>query len=66
MAASKIKVKLLTSRVDGNDSWVPGDIVEVSADEARALIAGDYAEPVAETRAKKATKATKTTDADTR
>lgn len=66
MATGKIKVKLLTSRVDGNDSWVVGDVIEVSADEAKALIAGEYAEPVAETRAKKATKATKTTDVETR
>ena len=64
--AAKIKVKLLTSRVDGNDSWVVGDIITVDATEAKALIEGDYAEPVAETRAKKTTKATSSTDAETR
>lgn len=62
---SKIKVKLLTSRVDGNESWVPGDVIEVDAAEAKALLDGGYAEPVAATRAKRSSKAT-STDAETR
>jgi hypothetical protein len=66
MAAIKIKVKLLTSRVDGNDSWVTGDVITVPADEAKRLIESELAEPIAETRAKKATKATAATDVETR
>jgi len=55
---ARIKVKLLTARVDANDSWVTGDIIEVEAAEAKALLEGGYAEPVAATRAKRASKAT--------
>jgi len=66
MAAAKIKVRLLTSRVDGNDSWVYGDVLSVDADEAKRLIEGELAEPVAETRAKKATKATTPQSVETR
>ena len=57
MADKTVKVKLLTSRVDGHDSWVPGDVIEVSASEAKALLEADLAEAVAETRAKRASKA---------
>lgn len=57
MATRKIKVKLLTSRVDGNESWIPGDVLEVDGDEAKRMFEAELAEPVAETRAKKATKA---------
>jgi hypothetical protein len=54
---ANVKVKLLTSRVDGNESNVPGDIIEVSATEAKALLESEQAEPVAEGRAKRASKA---------
>lgn len=60
-----MKVKLLTARVDGSESWVPGDVIDVSSEEAKALIEGEYAEPVAATKAKRASKA-KADDAETR
>jgi hypothetical protein len=66
MAASKIKIRLLTSRVDGNESWVVGDIIEVDAAEAKALLEKGLGEAVAETRAKKATKATADKTVETR
>lgn len=62
---TNVKVKLLTSRVDGNDSWVPGDEIEVSSDEAKRLIEAELATPVAQTRAKRASKA-KAEDVETR
>lgn len=62
---ANVKVKLLTSRVDGSDSWVSGDVIEVASDEAKALLEGGYAEPVAATKAKRASKA-KVEDAETR
>lgn len=43
---AKVKVKLLTARVDGSESNVPGDIIEVEASEARALLETDQAEAV--------------------
>jgi hypothetical protein len=66
MAAAKIKVRLLTARVDGNDSWVTGDVISVNGDEAKRLIEAELAEPVAETRAKKATKAADAKSVETR
>ena len=62
---ANVKVKLLTARVDGHESWVVGDIIEVSASEAKALIEGEYAEPVAASKAKRASKAS-SGDAETR
>ncbi|NBW21872.1 MAG: hypothetical protein EBR82_79350 [Caulobacteraceae bacterium] len=62
---AKVKVKLLTSRVDDKESWVAGDVIEVDAAEAKALLEGEYAEPVAATKAKRASKAS-SGDAETR
>jgi len=62
---AKVKVKLLTARVDGKDSNVAGDVIEVDAAEAKALIEGEYAEPVAQSKAKRASRAVKE-DAETR
>lgn len=62
---ANVKVKLLTARVDGSESWVSGDIIEVSAGEAKALLEGGYAEPVAESKAKRSSKA-KAPEAETR
>jgi hypothetical protein len=62
---AKVKVKLLTSRVDDKNSWVAGDVIEVDAAEAKALLEGEYAEPVAATKAKRASKAS-IEDAETR
>ena len=66
IAVAKVKVKLLTSRVDDKDSWVAGDVIEVDAAEAKALLEGGYAEPVAATRAKRSSKAAKVEDVETR
>jgi len=66
MAASKIKIRLLTSRVDGNESWVVGDVIEVDSAEAKALLEKGLGEAVAETRAKKVTKATADKTVETR
>lgn len=66
MAASKIKIRLLTARVDGNESWVAGDVIEVDSTEAKALLDAELGEAVAETRAKKATKATSAKTVETR
>jgi hypothetical protein len=65
IAVAKVKVKLLTSRVDDKDSWVAGDVIEVDAGEAKALLDGGYAEPVAATKAKRASRAVKD-EAETR
>ena len=66
MAVAMIKIRLLTARVDGNESWSYGDVLEVDADEAKRMFAAELAEPVAETRAKKATKATAEKSVETR
>lgn len=60
-----VKVKLLTSRVDGHDSWVPGDVIEVDANEAKALLEAGLAEPVAQSKSKRSSKAV-AGDAETR
>lgn len=62
---AKVKVKLLTARVDDKQSNVAGDVIEVDAAEAKALIEGEYAEPVAQSKAKRASRAVKE-DAETR
>jgi hypothetical protein len=54
---ANVKVKLLVGRVDGNESNVMGDVIEVSAAEAKALLESGQAEAVAEGRAKRASKA---------
>lgn len=65
---AKVKVKLLTSRVEQRgDIQVAngyGDIIEVDAAEAKRLFESQQAEPVA-TR-KKSEKASKAEDAETR
>jgi hypothetical protein len=61
IAVAKVKVKLLTSRVDGHESWVVGDELEVSADEAKRMFDADLAVPVA---AKKATRTAKASSTD--
>ena len=58
---AQVKVKLLTSRVDGHESWVVGDELEVSADEAKRMFDADLAVPVA---AKKATRTAKASSTD--
>lgn len=65
VTVAKVKVKLLTARVDGSESWVAGDVIEVDAAEAKALLDGEYAEPVASTKAKRASRAVKD-EAETR
>jgi hypothetical protein len=55
---SKVKVRLLTSRIDGDESNVAGDVIEVDAAEAKVLLETEQASPVTESRAKRATKAT--------
>lgn len=64
--AALVKVRLLTSRIDGNISNVLGDVIEVDAREAKVLLETNQAEPVAETRAKRASKATAVSDAESR
>ena len=64
--AATMKIKLHVWRSDTNESYGPGDVIEVSADEARQLIESDQAEPVAETRVKRATKATATKISESR
>jgi hypothetical protein len=61
IAVAKVKVKLLTSRVDGHESWVVGDELEVSAHEAKRMFDADLAVPVA---AKKATRTAKASSTD--
>jgi hypothetical protein len=57
---AKVKVKLLTSRVDGHESWVVGDELEVSADEAKRMFDADLAVPVAAKKATRTAKASST------
>ena len=57
---AKVKVKLLTSRVDGHESWVVGDVLEVSADEAKRMFDADLAVPVAAKKATRTAKASST------
>lgn len=54
---AKVKVKLLTARVDGNESNVVGDTIEVDAAEAKRMFDADLAEPVAAKSAKRTAKA---------
>lgn len=58
---AKVKVKLLTARVDGSESWVSGDVLEVSADEAKRMFDAELAVPVV---AKKATRTAKASAPD--
>jgi len=53
---AKVKIKLLTSRVDDHQSNVPGDVIEVEANEARALLESNQAEPVTSRRSEKSEK----------
>jgi hypothetical protein len=64
--ASMVKVKLHVWRSNSLETHFPGDVIEVSANEARQLIETDQAEPVAETRAKRASKATATKTSESR
>jgi hypothetical protein len=64
--AATVKVKLHVWRSDTTESHAPGDVIEVSTDEARQLIESNQAEPVAETRAKRASKATATKTSESR
>lgn len=57
---AKVKVKLLTSRVDGSESWVSGDELEVSADEAKRMFDAELAVPVAAKKATRTAKASST------
>lgn len=60
IAVAKVKVKLLTSRVDGFESWVSGDELEVSADEAKRMFDAELAVPVAAKKATRTAKASST------
>lgn len=44
------KIRLLTSLASPSASYVPGDIIEVSADEAKRMIEKDLAEPADQVR----------------
>jgi len=57
---AKVKVKLLTSRVDASESWVSGDELEVSADEAKRMFDAELAVPVAAKKATRTAKASST------
>lgn len=63
---SNVKVKLLVGRVDGNTNNAFGDIIEVPAVEAKALLESGQAEPVAAPKAKRSTKAVATADVESR
>lgn len=57
ITVAKVKVKLLTSRVDGSESWVAGDVLDVDAAEAKRMFEADLAEPVAAKSTKRTAKA---------
>jgi hypothetical protein len=63
---SNVKVKLLVGRIDGNTSNAFGDIIDVPAAEAKALLESGQAEPVAAAKAKRSTKAVAAANAESR
>lgn len=56
---AKVKIKLLTDRMSLETGYSKaGDVIEVDSSEARSMLEAGLAEPVAETRAKRASRAT--------
>lgn len=61
-----MKVRLLTSRAGVNFADNVGDVIDVDAGEAQRMIESGQAEPVAETRTKRAEKRPSTRKAEKR
>jgi len=61
-----VKVKLLVSRAGESFSNIAGDVVEVEAAEAKRMFEAEQAEPVAQARAKKSTRAVAADDSEKR